>query len=130
MGIKLWVDDLRNPEEFAGMDWHWAKTVTEAIRILDTMEVSEVSLDHDITHAILPGDAPRPSLIYQPVVCPETYEAVARFIARMPVSKMEIRIHTANPDGAAKMKAVLERAGWPIASVKMAQPLKKVVEEI
>lgn len=119
------MDDLRNPDEFVGEGWHWAKTVTEAIRVLDGVEVIEVSLDHDITHAILPNDAPRPSLIYQPVVCPETYEAVARFIARMPVNGMIVRIHTANPDGAKRMQNVLESRGWKVESVRMAQPIKR-----
>jgi hypothetical protein len=126
VGIKLWVDDLRNPDQFVGPGWHWAKTATEAIRILDDQTVDEVSLDHDITHAILPGDEPKPSLIYQPVCCPETFESVARFIAAsLPVNSMVVRIHTANMDGQKKMVARLVDAGWKITSAGMAQPLKE-----
>ena len=55
--MNLWVDDLRNPEDFRpGEDFHWAKTITEAIRILASRKVGEVALDHDISHSIdIPG---------------------------------------------------------------------------
>ena len=74
MVIKLWVDDIRPAPE----GWHWAETVTEAIRILDTAEVTELSLDHDISYKVSIGHGdPRP------FCSPETFEPVARFIAMM-----------------------------------------------
>jgi hypothetical protein len=43
--IKLWVDDIRpKPERFS----HWAKNYQEAICILKTKNVIELSLDHDL----------------------------------------------------------------------------------
>lgn len=107
--IKLWVDDIRNPESFRpGEDWHWAKTITEAVRILATQHVTDVSLDHDITHPILPGDDNGKN-IYQPVCCPENYTAVAYFIAAMTVDERPVRVyvHTANPAGSGEIHNIL-----------------------
>lgn len=42
--MKLFIDDLRQPPD----GWQVARTNTEAIRILATVNVEEVSLDHDI----------------------------------------------------------------------------------
>lgn len=42
--MKLWLDDLRPAPD----GWIWAKTVPEAIEILNSHNVSEVSLDHDL----------------------------------------------------------------------------------
>lgn len=103
MNINLWVDDLRNPDSF-GKDgsWHWSKTITDAIRILATHEVTEVSLDHDIFHA---GDNP-----YSAFCCPETFEAVAWYIQAMTVDERpkKVSIHTANDWGRKIMTNILK----------------------
>lgn len=103
MGIKLYVDDIRKEPK----GWVRVRTITDAIRLLAYQDVDEVSLDHDITHAILPDDpASTRANIYQPVCCPETFEPVARYIALMP-KRPRIRFHTANPDGEKKMREIL-----------------------
>lgn len=43
--MKLWLDDERPMPE--GFDFH-AKTAKEAIRCLETGNVTEISLDHDL----------------------------------------------------------------------------------
>lgn len=106
--MKLWVDDLRK----APAGYVECRTVTEAIRFLDTHTVEMVSLDHDITHAIMPADAPRESLIYQPVCCPETFEPVARFIANNPGAVNHVHFQTANPGGGERMADII-RAKQP-----------------
>jgi hypothetical protein len=66
MSIKLYVDDLRP----APVGWTLARTITQAIRILATQDVSEVSLDHDIVfrrNRRLPDES-------------ETFEPVCRYI--------------------------------------------------
>lgn len=128
-GICLWVDDLRNPaavDENTGEptfvndpeNWHWAKTITEAIRILATQKVRKVSLDHDITHT-MPSGLPSLNaggdkeainkLIDIPIACPETYAAVAYYIAAMSIDERPktVYIHTANPAGAQAMTNIL-----------------------
>lgn len=121
MGILLFVDDIRPAPE----GWQLARTVTEAIRILDTQDVEEVSLDHDISHDVKVGD------IHRPYPCGETFEPVARFMAALatieqldgdndiglmqkdgPIPKMFI--HTANPAGAQKMADILKAAGLSV----------------
>lgn len=113
LGLKLYVDDIRNPDDFVGPGWHWAKTVTEAIRILDEQDVDIVSLDHDIAHSIpITG-----STIAQPFACTETFEPVARFIRCLVLGALDwddghsyphtVYLHSANPIGIEKMKAIL-----------------------
>ena len=114
----LWVDDLRDPAGFGCADFHWAKTVTEAVRILARGGVEVVSLDHDITHTMpsaLPslergGDKDALNkLIDIPIACPETYATVAHYIAIMPHDKRprQVIIHTANEAGSGDMHNIL-----------------------
>jgi hypothetical protein len=43
--MKLWIDDLRTPPDDS---WTWAKTSTQALFLLATRKVTEVSFDHDL----------------------------------------------------------------------------------
>jgi hypothetical protein len=45
--MKLWLDDVRNPEERGLVGFTWVKTV-EAIALLKTGQVVFASLDHDL----------------------------------------------------------------------------------
>jgi hypothetical protein len=47
--MKLWLDDIRPPAKFGCLDFEWAKTGEEAIRLLQTGRVTYASLDHDLT---------------------------------------------------------------------------------
>lgn len=110
--MNLWVDDIRPAPE----GWTLAKTVTEAIRVLATQKVSEVSLDHDISHSIFFNG------IHRPYPCGETFEPVAHYLhllacawenhelyqdAKQPPES--VNIHTANPVAAKKMSEILSR---------------------
>src|SRR3990167_10858119 len=102
--MKLWVDDIRTEPE----GWTGAHSVTEAIRILDTMEVEEVSIDHDISMKVSVGTLAAGYGAARPFVSNETYEPVARFIARAYAGKpLAVRIHTANLGAAARMQIIL-----------------------
>ncbi len=48
MSNMLWVDDLRNPEEFVKGDWHWVKNSADAFKALQTNNYEIVSLDNDL----------------------------------------------------------------------------------
>lgn len=48
MSNMLWVDDLRNPEEFVKGDWHWVKNSADAFNALKTNNYEIVSLDNDL----------------------------------------------------------------------------------
>jgi hypothetical protein len=47
--MKLWLDDVRAPWKFGCTGWTWAKTADEAMDYLRTGQVTEASLDHDLT---------------------------------------------------------------------------------
>lgn len=99
--MKLFIDDFRECPE----GWTAARTVTEAIRWLDTnfMAIEEVSLDHDIRQCAGKRCANRN----------ETFEPVARFLAclnfvgRGDKPAPLIRIHTGNIQAGAKMADIL-----------------------
>lgn len=106
--MKLWVDDIRNaPDE----SWVVARTINSAIALLFRYpNVSEVSLDHDISHQVTIGALGRP------YPCDETFVAVAYFLgsncgylhrAVEDYVYPTITIHSSNPVGAKKMQEVL-----------------------
>ena len=109
--MKLYIDDLRKEPQ----GWHRAKTVSEAIRILATQEVSEVSIDHDISHRI------NMDSIARPFPCGETFEPVAWFLRAVKFSG-KVTLHTANPIGAKKMAEILADAGI-VAEIVLGMPV-------
>ena len=42
--MKLWIDDIRK----APSGWVWVKTSTEAIKMLLSRPIEEISFDHDL----------------------------------------------------------------------------------
>jgi hypothetical protein len=86
--VKLYVDDLRTPP--AG--WRLARTVEEAVRLLEAERFDEVSLDYVI------GAAPG-----------ATFEPVARFIAAQPAERRPrlVYVHTSSPAGARALERIL-----------------------
>ena len=114
--MKLWIDDIRTPPDDT---WHICRDVSSAIRALDMFweQVREINLDHDISHQVVVNGMSRP------YPCTETFEAVARYIAKIRDAHNEwnpkIEIHTSNYVGAQNMKTILESAGF--------QPNAKVI---
>lgn len=98
-GIKLWVDDLR----VAPQGWVLARTITEAVRMLSTLKVDEISLDHDIMLIDERGS-------WTGKNSAENYTAIAWFIRQMPELERPrtVWVHTANPDGAIAIRNILE----------------------
>ena len=47
--MKLWLDDIRDPAKFGHIGWTWVKTADEAIEALKTGQVTQASLDHDLS---------------------------------------------------------------------------------
>ncbi len=105
--MKLFVDDIRPAPE----GWTRARSVTEAIRILATMAVEAVSLDHDISMKVMVGDEESGFSEPRPFRSNETFEPVAHYIAAAfdPSCRgIHITIHTANSVAAQKMRGILE----------------------
>ena len=102
--MKLYVDDIRNaPDE----SWAVARTVRSAIAFIHQfgLEVTEISLDHDISHQVSIG-----TKLERPFPCEETFASVAYFIGAYYKSvgkKPKVTIHTSNPSGAQTMERIL-----------------------
>lgn len=125
--IKLWVDDIRPAPE----GWHWAKTVTEAIRVLATQKVSEVSFDHDISHDVQING------VHRPYPCGETFEPVAFYLLCMAMvwdrdggSTLDadylpsrVNIHSANVGQAENMREML--CGFYPVTVTLGKPCNR-----
>ncbi len=91
--MRLFVDDVRA----APHGWVTVRTAEDAIRMLATFDVEEVSLDHD---------AGRKDT-FQPVA----YYIAARFGGCPIVDIPKVTIHSNNYPGSRTMKAILETAG-------------------
>lgn len=99
--MKLWLDDTRP----APSGWNRAKTALEAISLLKTGTVKEISLDYDLGSAKLCG----------------TGLDVAEFIEMgaqdMTLPRIKWIVHSLTPDGAYQMEVALYSAdrwwdGW------------------
>jgi len=111
--MKLFVDDTRH----APKGWELARTITEAIRILYSTQVDVISLDHDIAYAYT-GDSEGYGTVPN-----EDFSTVARFLVLLyPGDRPDtIYIHTANPDGAKKIQAILKEGGMNSAIIDVSQ---------
>ncbi|MBL8023724.1 MAG: hypothetical protein JNK54_05510 [Elusimicrobia bacterium] len=86
--MKLYVDDVRMPPG----GWVLARTVAEALHLLEEGDVTDVSLDYFIGE----GEG-------------GTFLPVAHFISDMPEGKrpQRVRLHTASDAGAARLAHAL-----------------------
>lgn len=105
--MKLYVDDLRKCPE----GWTLARTNTEAIRLLASGFVKEISIDHDI--CTINNGPVSESVRKRLMIGQETFQPVAYYIAAMKPEDRPaiINFHTANPQGAAKMMGILDDVG-------------------
>lgn len=103
--MNLYVDDQRP----CPPGWVLARTIDRAIELLAAGEVETVSLDHDIVYHT--SVKIRDERVPIEVEAPETFEAVARYVALMPADERpRVLFHTANAAGEAAMRAILQEA--------------------
>ena len=105
--MKLYVDDLRKCPE----GWELARTNTEAIRLLATGYVEEISIDHDIcvpNVEFIPEGVRRRLQIGQ-----ETFQPVVYYIIAMQpeLRPKKVNLHTANTGAGLKLVEMLKRNG-------------------
>jgi hypothetical protein len=89
--VKLFVDDLRDPPE----GWEVARTSREAVALLKSGQVTELSLEHDFhKHDFHSGNTTRPIVIWMIIhdVWPEI-----------------VRCHTTNPVGREWIERMISR---------------------
>lgn len=93
-GIRIWLDDIRPMPEFYT---HHCKTATEAIALIQTGNVTHISLDHDLGND---NDG--------------TGYHVARYIEerayRREIPRINWQIHSANPVGRQRMTIAMQSA--------------------
>jgi len=90
---KLWLDDIRPCPD----NWVHAKSVREAIRILETGTVTHASLDHDLGEFAYDGGDGTALVDY--MAESGNFPTVA------------IRVHSANPVGRSNMLSTIDRYG-------------------
>lgn len=102
--MKLFVDDLRKCPD----GWTLARTNTEAIRLLATGHVKEISIDHDIAYF-----APDAKVKIRLAIGEETFQPVVYYICAMkPEGRpKEITIHTANYSAGLRMYTLMRDHG-------------------
>lgn len=90
--MKIFVDDIRRCPD----DWEVARTNTKAIRLLATVPVDEISIDHDI--CCLMEQAQSCGLSGYTHTSNETFMPVVYYILAMPreLRPKSVKIHTAN----------------------------------
>jgi hypothetical protein len=86
--VSLWLDDLRPVPDGS----KWAKTVDEAISLMEAGNVTEVSLDHDLGEGVDEG-----------------YRLVLWMAENDTWPSETISVHSSNPPGAERMSGVIER---------------------
>ena len=89
--MRLWLDDVRRPPSD---DWTWAKSVSDAIEVLGSGSVQEVSLDNDLHPFEHDG-----------------LEVVEWMIQREVFPPL-VRVHTANRFASTRICSLLEGAGY------------------
>ena len=100
-GYVLWLDDIRQPWKHGYVGADWVKTADEAIAALKTGRYDFASLDHDLSEAATMGCASPDEKTGYTVVC--WLEAHPEFWP-----KDGVKVHSMNPAGAKKMRAIIE----------------------
>lgn len=94
--MKVYVDDIRKAPE----GWELARSISRAIRLLNTGHVKEISLDHDIQCKHVDCD----------VNCiEEDFKVVATYISQMhwPKAPVKIWVHSSNVEGGNRIADLL-----------------------
>lgn len=108
MKIRLWLDDIRDPERFGAGGYLWVKTADEAIRVLETGFVEFASLDHDLSDEQMRAGA-RGEIVVPPGE--KTGYHVVCFLEEHPEfwPPEGTRVHSMNPAGVKRMLQVIDK---------------------
>ena len=98
--MKLWLDDIRPPWKYGCVGWIWVETAAEAIALLETGQVTEASLDHDLSIKATLGNWGGETTGYDVVLFMKEHDIWP---------KDGVRVHSLNPAGRARMQQVIDR---------------------
>jgi len=125
--MTLWLDDIRPPWKHGHVGADWVKTADEAIQALATGKYDVASLDHDLSEAATMGCASPKEKTGYTVVC---------WLEEHPHFWPEdgVYVHSMNPVGATKMRAVIEshygRRFDPLQRIELQRAMAKQVGAI
>jgi hypothetical protein len=114
--VNLWLDDVRDPLVFGRrLRWLWVKTASDAIASMQTHRFQWVSLDHDLglCDECLGADTDEKIKIVHRDGCPHNgtgYDVVCWMEEQGIWPTRKPMVHSANPVGADRMRAVIDRA--------------------
>lgn len=103
--MKLWHDDIRKAPE----GWEWARTNEEAQTLLQSGEVDECSLDHDMGLHELDPDAD--GAVFRRGQAEENGTDLVQWMVANDLVPAKVVIHSWNPPGAVRMRQILQDAG-------------------
>jgi hypothetical protein len=93
--VKVWLDDVRDPPD----GWIHVRTPDDAIDLLGSGEVEEISLDHDL--GLTTPEAERTG--YDVLLWLEAEVATGTWHFEVP----KIQVHSANPVGRRRMEQAI-----------------------
>jgi len=85
--MKLWLDDVREAPD----GWLWCKKVEEALDLLESFEITEISFDHDLGYDMSGYD----------LACWIEREAT------LGLPRLTWKVHSANPVGRKRIEAAM-----------------------
>jgi hypothetical protein len=110
--VRLWLDDLRDPNMHGHIGWTWAKTADDAIAMLASGVVVQASLDHDLTVSQTMGTPDGEKTGY----------TVACWMEENGVWPRDgVRCHSMNPVGRQRIEAVIRKANDRVSGPQPAQ---------
>lgn len=93
--MNLWLDDVRDPEDYGHPGWKWVKTAKECIEFLKKNKVQRISLDHDLGDEAVAGSG---------------YDVAVWMEENSYWPDGGVQVHSMNPVGRARMEAALASA--------------------
>ena len=103
--MRIWLDDIRNPNEWGRIGWTWTKTCDETIELLKHNDVTSLDLDHDLAIEATIGMPCKEKTGYDVLLWIE--EQVVNNPEYVPPIMMFV--HTANPAARPRMEAAIQR---------------------
>lgn len=93
--IRLWIDDLRNPEKYNIKNVIWVKNYNDAIKQINTGNVTWISFDHDLGEEKSGYDIAK---------------HIEELVYNKKIPMPEWQIHSANPPGKSSIEKAMKSA--------------------
>ena len=105
--MKLWLDDKRDPAQYGKADWYWAMSAAEAVSALLRGDVTQASLDHDLTDRQMVLGGYNARIEDDGVMC--GYDVLLWLEQNPKFWPLDgIAVHSQNPAGRARMQAAIK----------------------